>query len=71
MLLITLLQFLLNLLAWFLWTFLHDLLTLEYDPETKQIYGEPKNPVTKFLIWYFEMKEPEYPYESVELEVTA
>lgn len=65
------LKFLMSLLVWFLWTFLCDLAILQYDPETKKVYGKPKNPVTHFLIWFFELEEPEYPYESVEVEVLA
>lgn len=66
-----LLQFLNSFVAWFLWTFFNDLITIEYDTETGEIYGQPTNPVTMILIGYFEMKEPEYPYESVKEEVTS
>jgi len=66
-----LLEFIGGFAAWFLWSFLNDLVTLEYDPETGEVYGEPKNPVTHFLIWYFEVEKPEWEYKSVEKEVTS
>jgi len=55
--------------AWFVYTFLRDLFTLEYDVEAKQIIGEAKNPLTRYMIEEIEVKEPEYPYESVEEEI--
>ena len=63
--------FIIKFSEWFLWSFLHDLVTLQYDPETKTVYGEPKNPVTKFLIYYFEMEQPKYEFQRVDVEITA
>ena len=57
---------------WFLYTFLDDLVHLEYDLEEGRVVGEPKNPLTMLLIEWVELKEPELTYESVkkELEVS-
>jgi len=57
--------FILSLIAWFIGTFIDDLAHLQYDPETKQVYGKPKNPITHILIWFFEVEKPENPYKSV------
>jgi len=57
--------FILSLIAWFIGTFIDDLAHLQYDPETKQVYGKPKNPITHILIWFFEVEKPENPYQSV------
>jgi len=57
--------FILSLITWFIGTFIDDLAHLEYDPETKQVYGKPKNPITHILIWFFEVEKPENPYKSV------
>ena len=58
-------EFAVGLIAWFIGTLIDDLAHLQYDPETKQIYGEPKNPITHILVWFFEVEKPENPYESV------
>jgi len=57
--------FIIGLITWFIGTFIDDLAHLQYDPETKQIYGKPKNPLTHILIWFFEVEKPENPYKSV------
>jgi len=58
-------EFAIGLIKWFISTLIDDLAHLQYDPETKQIYGEPKNPITHILIWFFEVEKPENPYKSV------
>jgi len=58
-------EFAVGLIKWFIGTLIDDLAHLEYDPETKQVYGEPKNPITHILIWFFEVEKPENPYKSV------
>jgi len=58
-------EFAVGLIAWFIGTLIDDLAHLEYDPETKQVYGEPKNPITHIIIWFFEVEKPENPYKSV------
>ena len=58
-------EFAVGLIKWFIGTLIDDLAHLEYDPETKQVYGEPKNPITHIIIWFFEVEKPENPYESV------
>jgi phage-related protein len=57
--------FIIGLIKWFVATLVDDLAHLQYDPETKQIYGEPKNPLTHILVWFFEIEKPENPYRSV------
>jgi len=57
--------FVLGLVKWFIASFIDDLAHLKYDPETKQVYGTPKNPLTHILIWFFEVEKPENPYQSV------
>lgn len=58
-------SFIISLIVYFIATFIDDLAHLQYDPETKQIYGKPKNPITHILIWFFEVEKPENPYQSV------
>ena len=64
-----LLPFIEGLIAWFLWSLFHDLFTLEYDPETKEVKGEPKNPVTKIFLELIEVEKPEYEYDVRDEEV--
>jgi len=62
-------EFLVKMMMWFLASFIDDLAHLQYDPETKQVYGEPKNPITRILIEFFEVEKPENPYQSVKGEL--
>ena len=68
-LLIALVEFIVKMMMWFLASFIDDLAHLQYDPETKQVYGEPKNPITAILIEFFEVEKPENPYQSVKGEL--
>jgi len=61
--------FIVALIAWFLWSFIYDLATLEYDPRDKKIYGKPRNPITHIVVWLFEMEKPENPYKSVKAQM--
>ena len=58
-------EFAIGLIKWFIATLIDDLAHLEYDPVEKKVYGEPKNPITHILIWFFEVEKPENPYKSV------
>jgi len=58
-------EFAIGLIAWFISTLIDDLAHLEYDPVEKKVYGEPKNPITHIIIWFFEVEKPENPYKSV------
>jgi len=62
-------KFILGLIAWFLYTLLNDLVSLQYDLETGEIVGEPKNPVTKLFVTMYEISRPELEYQSVKAEV--
>ena len=53
------------------WSFFDDLRTLKWDVKNKTIIGEPKHPVTRFLIYVIEIEKPKYDYESVEEEVSG
>ncbi len=57
--------FILDMLEWFISSFVDDLAHLQYDPETGEVSGTPKNPMSLILIALVEKKKPENPYKSV------
>jgi len=61
----------LGLAKWFIYTLIDDLYHLEYDLETGEVIGSPKNPLTMIFIAWLEVEKPSIEYESVsnELEI--
>jgi len=62
-------EFIFGLIAWFIWSLMDDLRSLEYDMETGEIIGEPKNPVTKLFVTFYTIGKPKYEYKSVQDQV--
>jgi len=56
-------SFLMGMLAWFFTSFFRDLVELEYDPETGEVYGTPENPFTYVVIELMKVEKPKPPLE--------